>query len=133
MKDLNYEDRLQALKLPSLEYRRLRGDLIEVFKTVHHINDPSTTSSLFKMYTGNDVCNITRGHDFKLGKCCPTNKKHANFFTNRVINHWNHLPNNAVNAGTLCTFKASIDNHLSNLHYVTNLGDQNLTNSQFAL
>ena len=133
MKDLNYEDRLKALKLPSLEYRRLRGDLIEVFKTVHHINDPSTTSSLFKMYTGNDVCNITRGHDFKLGKCCPTNKKHANFFTNRVINHWNHLPNNAVNAGTLCTFKASIDNHLSNLHYVTNLGDQNLTNSQFAL
>ena len=131
MKDLTYEDRLKALKLPSLEYRRLRGDLIEVFKTVHHINDPSTTSSLFKMY--NNVCNITRGHDFKLGKCCPANKKHANFFTNRVINHWNNLPSNTVNAGTLCTFKVSIDNHLSNAHYVTNLGDLNLTNSQFAL
>ena len=123
MKGLNYEDRLKALKLPSLEYRRLRGDLIEVFKTVHHINDPSTTSSLFNMYK--NVCNITRGHDLKLKKSCPANNKHAIFFTNRVINHWNNLPDDTVNAGTLCTFKIHIDNYLSKLQYVTNLGDPN--------
>jgi hypothetical protein len=31
MKDLTYEERLRKLKLPSLRYRRLRGDMIETF------------------------------------------------------------------------------------------------------
>ena len=35
MKELNYEDRLKSLKLYSLEYRRFRGDMIEVFKMCH--------------------------------------------------------------------------------------------------
>ena len=30
--DLNYKDRLAHLELPSLEQRRVRGDLIEAFK-----------------------------------------------------------------------------------------------------
>ena len=36
MYDLSYEERLQALKLPSLCYRRVRGDMIEVFKITHN-------------------------------------------------------------------------------------------------
>ena len=118
MKDLSYEDRLKALKLPSLEYRRLRGDLIEVYKTVHHLNDPSTTSSLFNMYRS--ICTSTRGHELKLVKSCSTNNKHANFFTNRVINFWNNLSDDTVNAGTLCTFKIHVDNSMSHLYYATN-------------
>ena len=35
MKELNYEDRLKSLKLYSLEYRRFRRDMIEVFKMCH--------------------------------------------------------------------------------------------------
>ena len=32
LKNLSYPDRLKKLKLPSLEHRRLRGDMIEVYK-----------------------------------------------------------------------------------------------------
>ncbi len=37
IKNLSYEERLEALKLPSLVYRRLYGDLIETFRCMHSI------------------------------------------------------------------------------------------------
>ena len=32
MKNLNYEERLRKLKLPTLGYRRVRADMIEMYK-----------------------------------------------------------------------------------------------------
>ena len=34
MSGLTYQERLQRLNIPTLSYRRVRGDLIEVFKLV---------------------------------------------------------------------------------------------------
>ena len=53
-----------ALKLPSLEYRRARGDMIETFKIIHGYYDHETVCSLFKLYESAG----TRGHPFKLRK-----------------------------------------------------------------
>ena len=39
MKDLPYSDRLRRLKIPTLAYRRLRGDMIQVFKIMHGFVD----------------------------------------------------------------------------------------------
>ena len=61
--ELEYNQRLAQLKLPSLEYRRCRGDMIEVFKITHGIYDSTTTSALF---TYNKA--ITRGHPYKFTK-----------------------------------------------------------------
>ena len=36
MKDLSYQERLKILKLPSLVYRRTRGDMIETYKLLHN-------------------------------------------------------------------------------------------------
>ena len=62
MESLNYEARLRALKLTSLEYRRIRGDIIEVKKSLKNIYDPITTKSLLTINRNN----TTRGHNFKL-------------------------------------------------------------------
>ena len=39
MKDLTYEQRLRSLNLPSLRFRKYRGDMIEVFKIVKGFYD----------------------------------------------------------------------------------------------
>ena len=57
MKNLSYTERLSKLKLPSLEYRRLRGDIIQVYKIVNGDYDPVTTVSLFSI-TNNNTNNI---------------------------------------------------------------------------
>ena len=43
MKDLTYSGRLSKLKLPSLMYRRIRGDMVEVYKILNNYVDPLTT------------------------------------------------------------------------------------------
>ena len=37
LRHMSYTDRLLRLKLPTLKYRRLLGDMIEVFKITHDI------------------------------------------------------------------------------------------------
>jgi hypothetical protein len=66
MKDLTYEERLRKLKLPSLRYRRLRGDMIETFKIVTEIYDKRMTEDL--MPINKNTFHQTRGHSLKLTK-----------------------------------------------------------------
>jgi len=40
--NLEYEQRLMALKLPSLEHRTARGDMIETFQIIHGYYDHKT-------------------------------------------------------------------------------------------
>ena len=37
LKSMSYTNRLLRLKLPTLKYRKLRGDMIEVFKITHYM------------------------------------------------------------------------------------------------
>ncbi len=41
LKEKSFEERLRSLKLPTLVYGRNRGDMIEVYKLVHKIYDPT--------------------------------------------------------------------------------------------
>ena len=77
MRNLTYEERLRALKLPSLEFRRVRGDLIEVFKITHNLYDPLTTHSLLIPCNYN---NNTRSHNYKLLKPRVNTKQFQTFF-----------------------------------------------------
>ena len=91
LKGLNYKERLRKLDLPTLAYRRLRGNLIEVYKIITHKYDPDCTREIFKM-RGDTT---TRMKIFKTGSRLNTRKY---TFSNRVVNHWNDLPEWVVNA-----------------------------------
>ena len=100
---LTYEERLQKLKLPSLAYRRMRGDLIEAYKITHNFYDPLTTKQFFNFYS--DSNSSTRTNGFKMIKLHTNTTNFQHFFTNRVTNKWNSLPAHIVSADTINTFK----------------------------
>ena len=103
LKKLTYEERLKALKLPTLEYRRQRGDLIQTYKIFHNIEDTSH-NKFFILDT-----NITRGHSLKIKKVAYKKTARQNCFSNRVINIWNKLPDEIVTAPNLNSFKNMLD------------------------
>ena len=114
--NMNYQERLAFLHLPSLEYRRLRGDLIEVYKMIHGFYDQTTTKKLLTLCEDER----TRGHAYKLFKNTTNTKVAQTFFTNRVTNEWNNLPSEAVNASSLNAFKNSLDRVYHNILYSVN-------------
>ena len=115
MRDKCYEERLQILKLPSLQYRRLRGDLIEVYKILHNVYDPVTTKTLL---TKIPTTSVTRkSNTLNLTKRRTNKNAYKYFFTNRINTVWNSLPNDIVNAKSLNIFKNKIDSHFGDIKY----------------
>ena len=112
LSNMSYEDRLRNLKLPSLCYRRLRGDMIEVFKITHDIYDSQITKQLFKFADSN-----TRNNGYKIVKITTNTSAYQHFFTNRVVNCWNSLPCQVVSVDTLNAFKNALDRHFSAFIY----------------
>ena len=49
-------DRLKKLKMPTLKYRRLRGDMIETFKIINGIYDKEVTERFFERQKSKSVC-----------------------------------------------------------------------------
>ena len=83
---------LRALKLPSLCYRRARGDMIEAYKFTHSIH--KTEQEPLERETNT----TTRGHSHKLKKerCQCNTTTRANFFRRRITNRWNNLCDDVV-------------------------------------
>ena len=52
---------------------------------------------------------ITRGHSLKLAKPTAQNSVRQNFFSVRVVNAWNSLPEKVISASSLNAFKNELD------------------------
>ena len=109
--NLPYEERLKQLKLPSLQYRRKRGDMIETWKFLQKIY--KADCPWFTLVENSS----TRGHPLKLKKQRPNTIRHANIFSNRVIDAWNSLPSDIVMAPSINSFKNRLDNHWRDKQY----------------
>ena len=100
LKDTAYEDRLKILGLPSLENRRLRGDLIEVFKI---LTDRENVNK--EQFFSLSEFSHLRGHTLKLSKQRSSRQVHQHFFSQRIINSWNKLPSDVVLSTSVNMFK----------------------------
>jgi len=66
-----YSERLKFLNSPALNYRRYRGDVIEIYKIIKGIYDPACVSH-FEFVELSDDFIRTRGNKYKLIQhhCC---------------------------------------------------------------
>ena len=105
-RDIKYEERLQLTGLTTLETRRLRGDLIEIFKMLKGF-DKVNVHSLFTFTTSN-----TRGHDLKLYKGGVLTDIGKFSFPYRAISEWNFLTSDIIACNNVNTFKNKLDSNL---------------------
>ena len=105
----SYEDRLQECGLTSLEDRRQRGDMIEVWKILHGQEDVDPRS-LFT-FAGDNSVQKTRSSSFHLNVVKPRFKSdlRKNFFSVRTCDKWNDLPNSIRESSSLNEFKNKYD------------------------
>ena len=97
------------MKLPMLQYRRFRGDTIEVYKLSHHgLYDEEVTVN-FLTFRDNIRHYFFRGHRFNLPKETYRKELRKFSFRCRVTEHWNNLPESIVHAENLNTFKNQFD------------------------
>ena len=93
------------LKLPTLKYRRLRGDMIEVFKITHNIYDPEVSPELRYQKSNRP----TRGNKYRLLNHTFHYDTRKYSFSARIVNTWNSLPNFVVDVDIVCPFKTRLD------------------------
>ena len=106
--NLTYEERLRRLNLTTLEDRRRRGDMIEVFKILKGLD------RIQDNFLELDENPRTRGNTLKLKKTRHRTQKRMMFFSSRVINSWNELPEWVVQSNNVPTFKNRYDKFISN-------------------
>jgi hypothetical protein len=124
-KELSYEERLKRWNLTSLEDRRIRGDLIEMYKIVNGIEKINWTNGLPFRADRNvlGAAQGTRGNDLKLERevfSSQVRNRNAryirfreNFFMERTIPHWNDLTSDVARSGSLNSFKNALDKKYS--------------------
>ena len=103
----SYPERLEELDLFSLESRRLRGQLIEVFKILRGF-DNVDYRNLFELSEG-----VTRNHGYKLELKRYHRDLCGNFFTYSICDKWNSLPTDVVNSDSVEQFKSRLDKVLN--------------------
>ena len=101
---MSYIERLKLLKLPTLKYRRYRGDMIEVFKIINGLYDESVIPHLSRNSNSR-----ARGNSCKLQVFYSRLDICKYSFCNRVVSVWNSLPDYVVLSNSVNSFKNNID------------------------
>ena len=118
LQHLTSEERLRALSLPTLIFRRIRADAISTYKIIHGI-DNVDHRDFFELRCNDKDARAHRGHDLQIvrTRCRRTTRQHS--FVVRSAKLWNMLDANVVYAcnsrGERCvnSFKKAFDAYMA--------------------
>jgi hypothetical protein len=101
----SYPEHLINLCVDSLQCRHVKADLISCYKLLHGQIDVQTDEFVV-LAKGINL----RGNRYNLAKSIITTTRDANFYSNRIVNIWNDLPDSIVIASTVSLFKSRLRN-----------------------
>ena len=107
LRSTSYEDKLIELGMDSLVTRRLKIDLVETFKIIRGFTnvDKHVWFRLFGELPDQRFTRLAQDPlNIKRTRICNTDIRN-NFYSQRVIQHWNRLPTEIKNARSISSFK----------------------------
>ena len=106
---LDYSERLKRLNLPTLAFRRLRGDLIEMYKHFAKYDKDIVAESFQPKER------VNRRHRFQIHERVAKDGVRGvqnNSFYFRIAKVWNNLPPTVVEAPSVDAFKNRLDKEM---------------------
>nr|VZI39671.1 unnamed protein product [Spirometra erinaceieuropaei] len=97
--------------------KQQRGDLILVYKIINGLEHGLNFEDMFQWHLSPNV----RGHSLKLRTTMSRLNLRSEFFTQRVVEKWNDLPQSVVEATSLQLFKKRLDDYLCPLFSLDSL------------
>jgi ribonuclease P/MRP protein subunit RPP40 len=117
LRKCSYTDRLRKLGLTTLQTLRKRGDMIEVYKIM--TGKERVAREQFFQLADNE--HGLRGHTMKIRKHRSSLDIRKYFFSQRIVNCWNGLPQQVVDATSINSFKNALDDHWNDMDDISSI------------
>ena len=115
LKAKTYPEKLKEIKLMSLETRRTRYDLIQVYKFLNKVDN--VNPDIWFKTVGENPARVTRLSNYVLNLVKSRSRLdvRSQFFSQRVVDKWNSLPTDVKTKPSINSFKNALDNYLFEL------------------